>query len=164
VLGRILFVVVAVLAFAIDRATKVLVEQQLALGERVNVIDGVLQLRHIRNRGIAFGMFSDAGVLVVVGSLVVGALLFVFLLRVEPTDLLTILGGALITGGALGNLTDRVQHHYVTDFLHPPACPTFNVADACITLGVTLVLLAQLLELRRERLSTTHPADHGQTS
>jgi signal peptidase II len=148
--GRILFVIVAVASFALDRLTKLLVEQQLRVGEQVSVIGDLLQLRHVRNRGIAFGLFSDAGMLVVVGTLIVGVLLFVFMLRVQPDDLLTITGGALITGGAMGNLVDRVQYHYVVDFLHLPSWPTFNVADVCITVGVVLVLLAQLVAMRRE--------------
>lgn len=148
--GRILFVVLAVTCFALDRVTKMLVETNLALGEQVRLVGDLLQLRHTRNSGIAFGLLADAGRVVVVGSLLVGVLLFVFMLRVRPTDYLTICGGALITGGALGNLVDRLQYHYVVDFLHLPSFPTFNVADVCITFGVAAVLLAQLLELRHE--------------
>jgi len=153
--GRILFISVAVVSYAVDRITKLLVEQQLRVGERVDVLGDVLQLRHVRNRGIAFGLFSDAGVLVVIATLLVGALLFFFLLKVEPDDLFTLAGGAFITGGALGNLVDRIQYQYVIDFIHLPRWPTFNVADICITLGVASVLLGQLLELRRTKDVTT---------
>lgn len=157
-IARLLFVGCAVLVFILDRATKLLVEQQLRLGERVDLVGDVLQLRHVRNRGIAFGMFSDAGSLVVAGTLLVGALLFWFMLRVDPRELVTVTGGGLITGGALGNLVDRVQQGYVTDFIHLPRWPTFNVADIAITLGVILVLIAQALELRRERRAEREPA------
>ncbi|MEO6867383.1 MAG: signal peptidase II [Gaiellales bacterium] len=148
--GRILFVVVAIVSFTVDRITKIMVEHRLDLGERVHVIGDVLQLVYVRNRGIAFGFFSDSGSIVVAGTLVVGVLLFVFMLQVQPDDLLTILGGALITGGALGNLYDRVSYRYVIDFIHTPNFPTFNVADISITLGVVAVILAQLIQLRRE--------------
>lgn len=148
--GRILFVVVAVVSFVADRVTKLLVQQRMEVGDRIEVVEGLLQLRYVQNRGIAFGLFSDAGMLVVAGTLLVGVLLFFFMLRVEPDDLLTILGGALIAGGALGNLVDRVQYRYVVDFLHLPNWPTFNVADISITLGVASVLLAQLLAMRAE--------------
>ncbi|MCW2923831.1 MAG: lipoprotein signal peptidase [Thermoleophilia bacterium] len=150
VLGRVLFVVVAVGTFFADRLTKVLVEDRLRLGEQVRVLGDALTFRHLRNSGIAFGLFSDAGSLVVAGTLLVGVLLFVFMMRVEPGDLITICGGGCITGGALGNLVDRVQHGYVTDFLHLPRWPTFNVADVAITIGVVLVLLAQLLAVLAE--------------
>jgi signal peptidase II len=150
VAARILFVVIAVLSFAIDRVTKLLVQEELAPGERVRLVGDWLQLRYVENRGIAFGLFSDLGMVVVVGTLVVGGLLFFFMMHVEPEDLLTIGGGALITGGALGNLVDRVQYRYVVDFIHLPQWPTFNVADICITIGVVLVLLAQVLAMRAE--------------
>jgi signal peptidase II len=149
--GRIFFVVLAVTAFAIDRALKLLVQQQLGVGERVELVDGVLALQHVHNYGIAFGLLSGMAGLVVVGSLVVGALLFTFLLRVQPDDLLTITGGALLTGGAVGNLVDRIQLGYVVDYIDLPRWPTFNVADVWITTGVALVILAQLLALRDER-------------
>lgn len=148
--GRILFILVAVAIFVADRIAKVFVQTSLEVGERVALVDGLLELRHVHNRGIAFGMFSGAGSIVVVGTLLVGVLLFVFLLRVEPEDYLTILGGAFITGGALGNLVDRVQYRYVIDFIHLPKWPTFNVADIGITIGVALVLLAQFAAMRRE--------------
>lgn len=157
--ARILFVVVAVLTFAIDRIAKVLVERRIALGDRVEVIGNLFELRHVRNSGIAFGLFSNAGSLVVAGTLLVGALLFVFMLRVEPEDLMTVLGGALITGGALGNLVDRISYSYVIDFLHLPHWPTFNVADVAIVAGVSVVVLAQLLAMRDEiRLARATPA------
>lgn len=148
--GRILFVVVAVTAFAIDRVLKLLVRERLDVGERIAVIGDVVGLQHVHNPGIAFGLLSGAGGLVVVGSLVVGVLLFTFMLRVEPDDLLTILGGALITGGALGNLVDRVEQGYVTDYIDFPRFPTFNAADVWITCGVVLVLVAQVIAIRNE--------------
>ncbi len=150
--SRALFVIVAVASFVADRIAKVFVQSSISVGERIQVVDDLFELRHVHNHGIAFGLFSGAGSIVVVGTLLVGVLLFVFLLRVEPEDYLTIVGGGFITGGALGNLVDRVQYRYVIDFLHVNVVdfPTFNVADVSITIGVALVLLAQLVAIRRE--------------
>jgi signal peptidase II len=87
------------------------------------------------------------------------------MLHVEPEDTLTIAGGALITGGALGNLVDRVQYRYVIDFIHVPRWPTFNVADIAITVGVALVLLAQVIALRAEaREARASAAEESTTS
>jgi signal peptidase II len=164
--GRILFVIVAVAAFVADRVAKVLVQSSIGVGERISVIGDLFDLRHVHNRGIAFGLFSGAGSIVVFGTLLVGVLLFVFLLRVEPEDYLTILGGALITGGALGNLVDRVQYRYVIDFLHVNVAdfPTFNVADVCITFGVVFVLLAQLVAIRAEHRDAATAREEGSDS
>lgn len=156
-LGRVLFVIIAVVAFFVDRVTKVLIEHRLEVGERIELVGEALQLLYVQNRGIAFGLFSGAGSLVVVGTLVVGVLLFTFMLRVEPEDLVTVIGGSLITGGALGNLWDRVSYGYVVDFIHTPRFPTFNVADICITVGVVLVLIAQLVQMRRELREAREP-------
>lgn len=163
--ARIIFVFLAVVSFAIDRVTKVLAQEELAPGERVRVVGEWLQLRYVENRGIAFGLFSDLGLIVVFGTLVVGGLLFFFMLHVEPEDRLTIAGGGLITGGALGNLVDRVQYRYVIDFIQVPRWPTFNVADIAITVGVALVLLAQVIAMRAEaRAARLAPVDEPTAS
>ncbi len=159
VLGRVLFVVVAVGAFLVDRILKLVVRDRLEVGEEIRLVGDTIALKHVHNPGIAFGWLSGAGGLVVAGSLVVGALLFTFMLRVDPEDLLTVLGGALITGGAIGNLVDRIEQGYVTDYIHLPNFPTFNAADVWITVGVAMVLLAQVLLVLHERR-----AEHAATA
>lgn len=149
--SRVLFVVIAVGWFLLDRYTKLRVVADLQLGERRDIIGSVLAVRSTRNYGIAFSLFANAGSLVVIGTLIVGALLFYFMTRVDPDDLAMVIGGALITAGALGNLVDRLKDGYVIDFLQLPHFPTFNVADIGITSGVILVLLSQLAAMRHER-------------
>ena len=149
--SRLLFVIVAVVWFVLDRVTKVWVVNDLNLYERREVIEDVFAIHSTRNYGIAFSLFSNAGSLVVIGTLIVGALLFYFMTRVDPSDLIMVFGGALITAGAIGNLVDRVKDGYVVDFLQFPHFPTFNVADIGITVGVVFVLLSQLRDVRRER-------------
>lgn len=148
-IGRVLFIVIAVVAFAIDRVTKLIVEADMHLGERIDIIGDVLQLHHVRNSGIAFGLLADRGSLVLAGSVIVGILLFFFLLHVHPDDYVTVIGGSLVTAGALGNLYDRVQYRYVIDFIQVPRFPTFNVADICITVGVVLIVIGQLRDMAR---------------
>ncbi|MBC7459848.1 MAG: signal peptidase II [Thermoleophilia bacterium] len=148
--ARFLFVFVAVAWFLLDRYTKLRVVSELKLYERHEVWGDVFAIHSTRNYGIAFSLFANAGSLVVIGTLIVGALLFYFMTRVDPNDLLMVLGGSLITAGALGNLVDRVKDGYVVDFLQFPRFPTFNVADVGITVGVALVLLSQYLTMRRE--------------
>lgn len=158
--GRILFISLAVGTYALDRVCKVLVDTRMQVGERIELVGDVLQLHHVRNRGIAFGLLADAGFLVVVASVVVGLLLFVFMLRVQPEDLVTIAGGGLITGGALGNLVDRVSYGYVIDFLSLPHWPTFNIADIGIVCGVLLVVGAQLREAGAPEPPTDAAGEH----
>lgn len=157
-IGRVLFVVVAIVGFALDRITKLIVDSQMALGDHIDVAGRFIELRYVRNSGIAFGLLANRGSLVLGGSIIVGALLFVFLLRVHPGDHLTIVGGALVTAGALGNLYDRIDYRYVIDFIHVTHWPTFNVADICITLGVTTIVLGQLRDvIRSSRVEGSQP-------
>lgn len=130
---------VAVLAVAVDQATKALVRAEVTPGERIDV-GGVIDIVRVANRGIAFGMLDDAGsVVIVIAAIAFAALLGVFLASAERPGLWLPIG--LLAGGAIGNLIDRVREGFVTDFIDPPRWPAFNVADIEITAGV-LILIA----------------------
>lgn len=123
---------------AVDQATKTLVRHNVEFGSRDGVFPGV-ELVHVRNRGVAFGLFVDGGaVLVLIGVVAISALL-VFFARHSRRPLVWLPTGLLL-GGAAGNLIDRLDRGYVTDFIDLPAWPAFNVADICITLGVLSLL------------------------
>jgi signal peptidase II len=130
--------VVALIAVAADQATKALVRASLELGDRDGVFPGV-DLVHVRNRGVAFGMFEDGGViLVVIGVASVLALLVFF--ATHSRRPLVWLPTGLLLGGAAGNLIDRMRQGFVTDFIDLPLWPAFNIADTCITIGVLSLL------------------------
>jgi len=123
---------------AADQGTKALVRAGVELGDRDGILPGV-ELVHVRNRGVAFGLFSDGGlVLVAVGVVSVAALL-VFFARHSRRPLVWLPTGLLL-GGAAGNLIDRLRDGYVTDFIDLPLWPAFNLADMCITFGVLSLL------------------------
>ena len=131
----------AVLAAAVvvaDQATKTLVRNNVDYGSRDGVFPGV-EIVHVRNRGVAFGLFVDGGiVLVLIGVAAVSALL-IFFARHSRRPLVWLPTGLLL-GGAAGNLIDRLDRGYVTDFIDIPLWPSFNVADVSITLGVLTLL------------------------
>ncbi len=152
---------VAGLVLAADQATKALCQAYLQLYTRVTIIDGFLDLTHVHNRGMAFGIFGD-----VQGSWLRWALAAVAVLAVtviwsyarqaaRPGVLLAF--GAIL-GGALGNLVDRLQQGYVTDFIlaHWGAYqwPAFNVADSAITLGGLSLFVALSRDQRHEQGET----------
>ena len=121
-----------------DQATKALVRARVELGHRDGIFPGV-ELVHVRNRGVAFGLFSDGGVvLVAIGVISVLALLAFF--ATHSRRPLVWLPTGLLLGGAAGNLIDRLRQGFVTDFIDLPLWPAFNVADACITIGVLSLL------------------------
>jgi signal peptidase II len=129
---------VAVVTVAADQAVKALVRTTIERGDAVDLVLGA-QIVNVRNRGIAFGMFSGGGVLLVLFALVALAALLVFFARHRARPLVWLPTGLLI-GGATGNLIDRAREGAVTDFIDLPAWPAFNVADMAITFGVLTLL------------------------
>jgi len=119
----------------------------LDAGERHDVI-GPLSFVNVHNRGVAFGFLGDGGALVLVVTLAALALLLAYFGRHAERPLLWLPTG-LVLGGALGNLVDRIHQGYVTDFIHVPHWPAFNVADMCITGGVVALVLVLELGARR---------------
>ena len=109
----------------------------------------LLTVRETYNEGIAFGMFKGIGPLV--GWLTIAVLigLFVYLVRVPREQILLRSGLALLIGGALGNLVDRITVGRVLDFLQTPLRPgIFNLADTFIYLGIFLVFLGSFVAHR----------------
>jgi signal peptidase II len=124
---------------ALDQVTKALVRGSIAPGEERELLP-FLDLVHVHNRGVAFGFLGGGGTPVLIVTAVALALLVgYFAMRTERRVLWLPTG--MLLGGALGNLLDRVRQGYVTDFLHLPHWPAFNVADICITGGVVVLVL-----------------------
>lgn len=129
---------------ALDQAAKALVESKLVPGEHVEVL-GPLELVLSHNQGVAFGLASGGGAALI--ALTMGALAFVGVLFArEPTRPWMWVAFGLLTGGALGNLADRLRADAVTDYVHVGSWPPFNLADAAITVGVLLLALSYVRE------------------
>ena len=126
------------LVVAIDQATKQLAVADIERGEQINVFFG-LDFTNTRNSGVAFGAFEGGGAVVAVLIGVSLALLVGYFALHRDMPLLWLPVGLLL-GGALGNLADRARDGAVIDFIDPVAWPAFNLADACIVVGVFLLL------------------------
>jgi signal peptidase II len=135
---------VVVLVLLVDQGAKALVRSSIAPGAR-HELPGPLSFVDVHNRGVAFGFLGGSGGLVLAVTFAALALLLAYFARHAERPLLWLPTG-LVLGGALGNLIDRVHQGYVTDFIHVPHWPAFNVADMCITGGVVALVL--VLELR----------------
>jgi signal peptidase II len=129
---------VAVATVAADQLAKALVRTTVDRGDAVDLVLGI-QIVNVRNRGIAFGMFSGGGPLLVLFAGAALVALLVFFARHRDRPLVWLPTGLLI-GGAAGNLIDRAREGAVTDFIDFPLWPAFNVADSAITLGVLTLL------------------------
>jgi signal peptidase II len=126
------------LVVAVDQVTKQLVDSDIERGDEVNVFFG-LDLTNTRNTGVAFGALEGAGLIVAILIGLSLTLLAVYYLVNRDMPLLWLPVGLLL-GGALGNLADRAREGAVIDFIDPVAWPAFNLADACIVVGVFLLL------------------------
>jgi len=132
---------VAAAALAADQITKHVIASTLALDDVAHVL-GPFSIQHVRNSGIAFGLFaSRTSAVVVLTALAVGAMLVFFARSGRRHRLLPVALG-LVLGGSASNLLDRVRLGYVTDFLHIRYWPAFNLADSFIVIGVALLFLS----------------------
>ena len=148
---------IALLVMVLDQFTKVLVLGAFQLGDSTP-ITSFFNLVRAHNTGAAFSFLANAGGWqrwFFTGIGVVATLFMVWMLRSHAGQKLFSLAIALILGGAVGNVIDRLLHGYVVDFLdfywgswHFPA---FNVADAGITSGACLLILDEILRVRRGR-------------
>jgi signal peptidase II len=130
---------------ALDQGAKALVEANLVPGQQVDVLGSAIGLTLSHNQGVAFGLASGSGAALVVFALL--ALCFVgFLLARDPTRPGMWVAVGLISGGAIGNLADRIRADAVTDYIAIGSWPPFNLADVAITTGVVLLAFLYLRE------------------
>ncbi len=147
---------VAAAAAAADQLTKSLVANRLRLGDSVEVA-GPFTIHHVRNTGIAFGLFSDAtSIVIVLTAAAIGALLVFFARSARRHALLPAAVG-LVLGGSVSNLADRLRLGHVTDFLDLDYWPAFNLADTFIVVGVGLLFLSFVAADRSSAAVGTSP-------
>ncbi len=138
------FPLIAVAVVVLDQATKAMVRAALAPGERWP--EGwAVSFSHVTNSGAAFGLLrGQTTLLIVMTAFGLGAILLYYVMPPVRHRLLAPALG-LVLGGATGNFIDRVRLGKVTDFVHFPHYPDFNVADSAITVGVVVLAGAMLL-------------------
>ena len=149
--------------YLVDQASKAWAVKTLRFGEERVLIRGFLQFIYTENPGIAFGQLQEGGsfgrwFFVVLAALAAVAVSYYFMRTPRNDD--RVLGAcALLLAGILGNLTDRVRLGYVVDFIVLHAgeyhWPTFNVADASITIGALLLAYDLVFSHRKQSVATS---------
>jgi signal peptidase II len=151
---------------ALDQLTKELILERLVPYESIAVLP-VLDITLLFNTGAAFSFLANAGgwqrIFFTALALLVSVVILIWLRRLDArTQALQSCGLALILGGAIGNVIDRIRLGHVVDFIHvhwqQAYFPAFNVADAAITVGAGLLLLDAFLEGRRAKRDHASPA------
>ena len=157
---RWLMLVIAALVVVLDRVTKLWIVAHILPGHGIVVIPKVFRLTHVLNTGAAFSMFEGSASPILVRNLLVGfsiiavVVVLVLIWKMGRSVSLMSVALALILGGAIGNLYDRIRYLHVVDFLEVHIVhyhwPDFNVADSAIVVGACLLLLEMLRPQRSE--------------
>lgn len=151
---RLKLLLISVAVLILDRLSKLWILRHIISGQEITIIPRFFHLTHVYNNGAAFSLFSDTTspdkvrwMLIAFSLIAIAIVLAVFWKagrRVNPTSIAL----ALILGGAIGNLYDRLAYRYVIDFLafnlFGYHYPDFNVADSCIVIGAALLLIEVL--------------------
>ena len=141
------FYLVAAAVLLADVVSKELVRIEMPLGSRIAVLP-FFSLTHVDNTGIAFGLFQERNLLFIGIGLFVTACLIGYGRQLMRTDRVSAMAMAVVVGGAVGNIVDRVLLGRVTDFLDfyagPYHWPVFNVADSAICVGASVVAIRSL--------------------
>lgn len=158
------FFVTIVLVMILDQWTKLLVLGHFEYGESLAMIRDFFSITYVRNTGAAFGFLANANpafrVPFFLAVPIIAMVILGFLYRDLPkTARWRALALGLVTGGAIGNLIDRVRLGFVVDFLdfhykNVYYFPAFNVADAAICVGVAILLLSTI-----DKENTTNASD-----
>ena len=153
----VLLLTVVLPLYALDQVTKYLVSTHFELYDARTVVPGFFSVVYYINRGAAFGIFENRYAFFLALSAVALVVLAVLYRQGMFNDPLPRAGFALLIPGILGNLTDRLAHGHVIDFLlfdlHVPGAhpwPAFNVADSCICVAVGCFLVGSLVDYRKE--------------
>jgi signal peptidase II len=174
--GRSPYLWIVGLIVACDQVTKALVDDFMTLHESRTIVEGLVRLTYVQNRGAAFGILSEAGLpyqslLFSVVSLLALLAIALYAWRMPVQSRLPQTALALVMGGAIGNLLDRARLGYVIDYVDvywgAHHWPAFNVADSAITVGVALLVLdilrnPQLDESSEAAEIAASPAGHGE--
>jgi signal peptidase II len=156
--ARAVYLLIVLIVVLLDRWTKHLVAQRIALYSQIQIIPGVFRLTHTENTGAAFSMFADSTApwkttLLIGFSLIALVVVSVLLWKNNQAQVATGIGLSLIMGGALGNLWDRLARGRVVDFLlfyvKRYQWPVFNLADSAIVVGAGLLVIEILFSKSR---------------
>ena len=146
--------IVALIIVALDQLTKWLVVTNIPYGGSWSPWDWLTpyaRFVHWSNTGVAFGMLQGMNpVFIGLAVLVSGAIIYYYQ-QVDRQDWLIRLALMMELGGAIGNLVDRIQYGHVVDFVSVGRFPVFNIADACITVGVVVLLIGVWVQEKREK-------------
>ena len=139
---KIMTFIIAALSIVVDQVIKIFVINNLQPIKSVTVIDNLLTFTYVENKGMAFGMLANQRWIFIALTSIVILALVIAVFKLKNQSRLFYISAALLIGGGIGNLIDRILYGYVVDYIalsfFPPVC---NFADYCVTAGVIIFLV-----------------------
>lgn len=134
------FSLIAISVFVLDQIIKFIISKAMIVNQSIPVVNNIFNITYVQNKGAAFGIFWGIGwPLILIGILVILGIVY-FHEKMKINDF-TQLPLALLLGGSMGNIFDRVFRSYVIDYLDFRVWPVFNLADIMINVGVLLIII-----------------------
>jgi len=130
----------------IDQLSKLYIRVNIPLNTSIPIVRGIFRITHVENSGAAFGLLQNQTMLFIIVSFLTIALIFFYWRHIPRSTGWVYTALALVAGGAIGNLIDRIHLGKVVDFFDFGIWPVFNVADAAIVIGVVILLFISMFE------------------
>ncbi len=148
-----IILIITLPVIVLDQLTKFYIQKSMKLHQSIKIIDGLFDITYVLNKGAAFSFLADKSegfivpFFIIVSVFAIGIIGFLFY-KTEKNDYISLIAFALLLGGSIGNLIDRIRHGAVTDFLdfyfQQYHWPAFNIADSAITTGIVLFFFSQI--------------------
>ena len=150
-IGTSLFI--AIIILILDQITKFVIASSMRIGDSFEVIPGFLNITSHRNNGAAWGILSGKMSFFFIITIIILIVLIVFYIKEAKYNLFMQIALSLLFAGALGNFIDRLFHGEVVDFIDTYIFgynfPIFNVADSSLTIGVILIIISLLIDVKK---------------
>ncbi|MBP2630879.1 MAG: Lipoprotein signal peptidase [Firmicutes bacterium] len=138
----IVFLIIGIIL--IDQLSKFYIQETMTIGMSHPIITGVFHITYILNPGAAFGILENQRIFFIFIAIAMIFVVAYIYPKLPSNSSLLRLGIALLVGGAIGNVIDRVKFGYVVDFFDFRIWPIFNIADITIVIGVTLIIYSMV--------------------
>ncbi len=145
-----ILLIIFLLVLLADQYTKLIVQQDMIVGQSIPIIHRIFHFTYVQNTGGAFGILRGRTNFFIVVSIIVILFIIYFMLKEEKKDTFVQVVFSIVLGGAISNLIDRMRLGYVVDFVDLQVWPVFNIADSAISVGMVLLLIR--LFFRKEKL------------
>lgn len=140
--------------FVFDQLIKYYIHKFMELNTSIKVIPNFFNILYVQNKGAAFSILENYSFLIIIISVVFLVVLDQYIKKEKSFNKLSIIALGMIMGGIFGNLMDRIIYHSVIDYLSFTifnySFPVFNLADIGITVGVALLIINELIKIRKD--------------